>query len=61
MPEWSSKIIKYNPGEKSLKVPFTIYLDLECIFKKFNLVEATLKNLIQKKTLDMSLLVGQCL
>ena len=27
-------ILKYNPGEKSLKVPFTIYLDLECMLKK---------------------------
>ena len=34
MPEWVNKIIKHNPGEKSLKAPFTIYLDLECIFKK---------------------------
>ena len=34
MPEWVNKIIKHNPGEKSLKAPFTIYLDLECILKK---------------------------
>ena len=32
MPE--QVILKHNPGEKSLKAPFTIYLDLECIFKK---------------------------
>ena len=42
-------ILKHNPGEKSLKAPFTIHLDLECIFKKYSLVKATLKNLIQKK------------
>ena len=24
-------ISKHNPGDKSLKAPFTIYLDLECI------------------------------
>ena len=35
---------------------------MEYIFKKkYNLVETTLKNLIQKKKLDMGLLVGQCL
>ena len=34
MPEWINKILKHNPGEKSLKAPFTIYLDLECILKK---------------------------
>ena len=28
------KQLKHNPGEKSLKAPFTIYLDLECILKK---------------------------
>ena len=51
MPEWVNKILKHNPGEKSLKAPFTIYLDLECILKKYNLVKTTLKNLIQKKQL----------
>ena len=29
MPKWVEKILKYNPGEKSLKAPFAIYLDLE--------------------------------
>ena len=28
MPKWFEKILKYNPGEKSLKAPFAIYLDL---------------------------------
>ena len=28
------KILKYNPGEKSLKAPFEIYLNLECLLKK---------------------------
>ena len=28
MPEWVNKIIKSNPGEKSLQEPFAIYLDL---------------------------------
>ena len=30
MPKWVEKILKYNPGEKLLKAPFSIYLDLEC-------------------------------
>ena len=34
MPQWVEEILKYNPGEKSLKVPFAIYLDLECLLKK---------------------------
>ena len=34
MPKWVEKILKYNSGEKSLKAPFAIYLDLECLLKK---------------------------
>ena len=34
MPKCVEKILKYNPGEKSLKPPFAIYLDLECLLKK---------------------------
>ena len=34
MPNWVDKILKYNPREISLKAPFAIYLDLECILKK---------------------------
>ena len=30
-PKWVEKILKYNPGEKSLKAPFAIYLDLNLI------------------------------
>ena len=34
IPKWVEKILKCNPGEKSLKSPFAIYLDLECLLKK---------------------------
>ena len=34
MPNKFEKILKYNPGEKPLKVPFVIYVDLECSLKK---------------------------
>ena len=34
MPRCSEKILKYNPGEKSLKAPFSTYLDLEFILKE---------------------------
>ena len=33
------KILKYNPGEKSLKVPFVIYADLECLLEKIDSCE----------------------
>ena len=35
MPE-EDKILKYNHREKSMKVPFIIYADLESLFKKIN-------------------------
>ena len=31
MPKQAEKILKYIQGEKSLKAPITIYLDLECL------------------------------
>ena len=36
MPDEDNKILKYNPEEQSLKVPFIIYADLECLFPKIN-------------------------
>ena len=62
------KILKYNPGEKSLKAPFAIYLDFECLLKcllicllKNNLSKTIPKNHIHRKKLFMILLVEQCL
>ena len=54
MPKEYEKI-KYLPGEKSLKVPFIIYADLECLLKKCNLVKIILKILRQRKTLSTNL------
>ena len=34
MPKKDNNIIKYNHGEKSMKVPFIIYADLECLLVK---------------------------
>ena len=34
MPSPNNNIIKYNQGDKSLKLPFIIYVDLECLLKK---------------------------
>ena len=34
MPDWANKILKYSPGEKSLKKPFTIYLEKSYTEKK---------------------------
>ena len=34
MPEEDNKILKYNQGEKSMKVPFIIYAGLESLIEK---------------------------
>ena len=36
MPTKNNNFIKYNHGEKSMKVPFVIYADLECLLKKMS-------------------------
>ena len=53
----NNKTLKYNNGEKSLKVPFTINADLECLLIKKNLVKTFLMNLILKEKLCMNLVV----
>ena len=34
MPTQGNKTLKYNHGEKSLKTPFVIWADLECLLIK---------------------------
>ena len=36
MPKEDNKILKYNHGEKSMKVPFIVYSDLESLFEKIS-------------------------
>ena len=36
MPEEDDRILKYNHGEKSMKVPFIIYADLESLHEKIS-------------------------
>ena len=36
MPEEYNKTVKFNEGEKSMRVPFIIYADLECLLEKMN-------------------------
>ena len=32
----NNNIIKYNQGEKSIKLPFVVYADLECLLEKMS-------------------------
>ena len=36
MPTKNNDIIKYNQGEKSIKLPFVVYADLECLLEKMS-------------------------
>ena len=36
MPTKDNNTIKYNQGEKSIKLPFAIYVDLECLLEKMS-------------------------
>ena len=36
MPTKDINIIKYNQGEKSIKLPFVVYADLECLHEKMS-------------------------
>ena len=61
MPKEDYKVLKYNHGEKSMKVPFIIYGYLECLLKKRAIVMIILKYHQQRKDINIDLLVIQCL
>ena len=49
-----NNIINYNHGEKSIKLPFFVYADLECLLEKmstcYNSPEESSKTKINKHT-----------
>ena len=49
MPTKDNNIIKYNQPEKSIKLPFIIYADLECLLKKMSTCQNNRKNHQQLK------------
>ena len=44
MPKKDNEILKYNHGEKSMKVPFIIYAELESLLDKMNTCHNNAKN-----------------
>ena len=48
MPEKDNKVLKYNYGEKSMKIPFIIYADLESLLEKMNTCHNSEKSLTAK-------------
>ena len=55
MLEEGKNILKYSHGDKSLKVSFIIYADLECFIKKSNFVKIIQQILTQKERLSINL------
>ena len=49
MPKEDNKTLKYNHGEKSMRAPFVIYADLECLLEKMSTFIMILKNHKQLK------------
>ena len=64
MPEKDNKILKYNHGEKSMKVPFIIYAGLESLLEKMNTChnnpEKSSTTKINKHTLSVYSLFTHC-
>ena len=64
MPEEDNKILKCNQGEKSMKIPFIIYADLESLLEKMNTChnnpEKSSTTKINKHTPSGSSLFTQC-
>ena len=54
MPKEYEKI-EYIPGENSLRAPFIIYADLECLLKNWDLFKIIPKILTQRKKLSINL------
>ena len=49
MPSKDKKNTKIQPREKSLKVPFTIYSDLECLLEEIKTCQNDPKKIIYRK------------
>ena len=59
MPKDDDKILKYIHGEKSLKVPFIVYIDLESLLKKDQSCQNNSKKSYTEKKLNMRLQAGK--
>ena len=61
IPDEDNKMLKYNHGEKSMKVPFIIYADLECLLEKMHSCQNNPEKSYTEKKLSIHLLVTHCL
>ena len=61
MPNEDNKTLKYSHGEKSLKAPFIIYVDLECLLEKMHSCQNNPEKSYTEKKLSTRPLVTYCL
>ena len=61
IPAEDNKILKYNQGEKSMRVPFIIYADLEFLLEKMPLCQNNLHKSYTERKPSIRLLVIHCL
>ena len=60
-PDEDNKILKYNHGEKSMRVPFIIYTDLECLLEKMHSCQNNPEKSYTENKLSIRLLAIHCL
>ena len=53
VPNENNKMLKYNHGEKSMKVPFNIYADLECLPGKMHSCQSNPKKPYTQKNISI--------
>ena len=61
MPTKDNNIIEYNQGEKSIKLPFVVYADLECLLEKMSTCQNNPMNRLLLKLINTYHLVIHCL
>ena len=61
IPNDDEKILKYNYGEKSLKLPAIIYADLECLLEKMHSCQNNPEKSYTEKKISIHFLVTHCL
>ena len=61
MPNDNNKVLKYDHGEKSFRVPFVIYAELKCLLEKMRSCQNNPEKSYTEKKLSIHLLAIHCL
>ena len=61
MPNEDNKILTYTHEEKSMKAPFIIYSDVDCLLEKMHSCQNNPEKSYTRKKLSIRLLITHCL